>query len=132
MKLNCVINDTNGRAAFTLVEVVIASGIFCMCIFAILGVMSQGLRSANSLRSSGPTAGMVMADYSMTSATNRIEEGSDSGAFGDAYPEYQWLRDVTSWGSNGLFKVDVVVTRKGHIDSTLTSYIYRPNQSPRR
>jgi len=115
---------TQGRSvAFTLIEVVVASGIFFICTFAILGIMSQGLKTAGSLRNTGPTAGMVMADFSLT---NKLEEGTASGAFGDTYPDYQWMREVTEAGSNGLYQVDVVVTRNGKINSTLTSYLYRP------
>lgn len=116
-------------SAFTIVEVVIASGIFCVCIFSILGIMSQGLRTAASLKNSGPTAGMVVAQLAVGT---QLEEGSGTSSFGDSYPDYEYMTNVLQYGSNGFFQVDAAVIHKGHVDSTLTTYLYRPNSKARR
>ena len=73
------------QAAFTLIEVVIAVAIFFMAMFAILGVLSTELHAASILRNNGPTAGMVAGQLSLT---NKLEEGSDSGDFGEIYSGY--------------------------------------------
>ena len=117
-----------GRA-FTLVEVMIATAIFFMAMFAILGVVSQGLRAARSLKNDAPTAGMVLAEFA---TTNMLEDGVETGNFGDFYPGYTWVRGVSFYGSNGLYQVDVAVTHAGSIDSQLTTYLYRPDSKQPR
>ena len=93
--------------AFTLIEVMIATTIFFMSMFAILGVLSAGIHAATVLRATGPTAGMV-AGYFVVS--NKIEEGSLSGNFSDiaGYEHYSWrseAREIT----NDLYTMDFVV-----------------------
>jgi hypothetical protein len=111
------------EVGFTLIEVLIAVAIFFMAMFAILGVLSQSLRAAASLRKNGPTVGMIAAEMSLT---NRLETGADSGDFGEFYPGYQWTRETLPYGSNGLFQIDIVVVRDGNIDSSLSFLLYRP------
>src|SRR5262245_56476351 len=78
------IGSRNARA-FSLLEVMIACGIFFMCVFAILALVSNTLRGARSLRRIDVDAGMVSAQLFKT---NRIIEGVESGDFGNAYPDY--------------------------------------------
>src|SRR5438309_10560341 len=75
------------RRAFTLLEVMIACGIFFIAVFAILALVSNTLRNARSLRHVEADAGMVAAQLSKT---NRLTEGTDSGDFGEAYQDYSW------------------------------------------
>ena len=115
------------QAAFTLIEVMIATGIFFMAMFAILGVMSQGLRAAGSLKKDGPTAGVELANMA---TTNKLVPGIYSGDFGDYYPEYKWTYsvDLDPDLTNKLFKVVLVITRNGSADpdSAVTTFLYRP------
>lgn len=113
----------NPESAFTLVEVMIASGVFFIAMFGILGVMVQGLNGARLLKRDGPTAGMVASDIFAHAATNRVEETSDVGDFGDAYPgfKYAWETVIVT---NGMYRLDVVVTRDGGVYSTLTTFLY--------
>jgi hypothetical protein len=111
-------------AAFTLIEVVMAVAIFFMAMFSILGVLSTELHAATILRNSGPTAGMIAGQLSLT---NKLVEGSDSGDFGEIYPGYRWMSQTTEAATNGLFKVEfAVINPGGKLDSTLTVLLYRP------
>jgi general secretion pathway protein I len=115
-----------GRA-FTLMEVMIAVAIFFMAMFTILGVMSASLHAASILRDNGPTAGMVAAQLSIT---NQMQEGSDSGDFGDIpiYEGYRWISQTTEATTNGLYQVEIAVFDKGgKVDSTLTVLFYKPS-----
>jgi Tfp pilus assembly protein PilV len=112
--------------AFTLLEVMIAVGLFFMAAFAILALVSQNLRAARSLQTSHVTAAMLAADLSLT---NRLEEGMASGDFGELFPTYSWEREITEVHSNGLFNVDFAVIKDGKIDSTMTIYLFRPNSA---
>jgi hypothetical protein len=102
--------------AFSLLEVMIACGIFFMAIFAILAMVSSVLRNARSLRSVDVDAGMVAQHY----MTNKLTEGTESGTFndlypelGNLYPEYSWEAEIKQAETNNLFQVDVLVRRRG-------------------
>lgn len=121
------------RAAFTLIEVVVAVGVFFMAMFAILGVMSQCIRAVSSLQKDSPTAGMVAAQ---AMANDKWEEGSDSGDFGDFYPDYTWETTTNRYegitpGEDGnqppLFELDIIVRHKGQLASALSVLHYSPN-----
>ena len=115
----------NARAsrAFTLVEVLVAVGIFFMAMFAILGVMSQAMKGAAMLHKTSPTAAMAAAELSMT---NKLEDGMQDGDFGDVYPGYKWMASIEQVCSNGMFKVEVAVKNDNNADAVLTTYLYRP------
>jgi hypothetical protein len=113
------------QTAFSLLEVMIASGIFFMCIFAILAMVSGLLRNARSLRRIELDAGMVAAQVCNT---NKLTEGTESGDFGNLYPGYSWETDTYEAETNGLWQVDIVVRRHGipkPVDQ-LSIFLYRP------
>jgi len=113
------------QTAFSLLEVMIASGIFFMCIFAILAMVSGLLRNARSLRRIELDAGMVAAQVGNT---NKLTEGTESGDFGNLYPGYSWETDTYEAETNGLWQVDIVVRRQGlsqPVDQ-LSIFLYRP------
>ena len=113
------------HSAFTLIEVMIAVAIFFMAMFTILGVLSASLHAASILRNNGPTAGMVAAQLS---PTNKLEDGSDSGDFGEIYKGYHWSTQTREAATNGLFLVDFVVYRPdGKPDSMMSALFYRPD-----
>jgi Tfp pilus assembly protein PilV len=116
-------------AAFTLLEVMIAITIFFMAMFAILGVLTSGVRAAALLRNNGPTAGMVIAQMA---ATNILTEGSDVGNFHDIpiYDGYKYVTQCREVASNGLFQVDaVVVDQSGVQVSQVSALLYRPDSN---
>jgi len=129
--------DANPRVqfdgAFTLIEVMLAAGIFFMCIFIILAVVAGGLRNARALQQHRLVdATMVAAELSLT---NRLVEGKDSGDFGDLYPEYRWERDINLAGTNGLFQVDFAIYRRsfgGAPESQMSILLFRPDSPAAR
>ncbi len=116
-------------AAFTLLEVLIAMGIFFMAIFAILDLVAQNVRAARRIQPDSIDASSLAAELMLT---NRLEEGSMSGDFGDLYPGYSWSRDIYLVSTNGLFQVDFKVFRDGAAeDSTMSILLYRPDSNVR-
>src|SRR6266481_10100278 len=91
--------------AFTLLEVMIALGIFFMAMFTILALVSNSLRNARALQETEVDPGMLAAQLSLT---NRITEGEQSGDFGDFYRDYTWDQNNTHI-TNTLWQVDFVV-----------------------
>jgi Tfp pilus assembly protein PilV len=97
-------------AAFSLLEVMIACGIFFMAIFAILALVSNTLRNARGLRKVEVDAGMVAAQIYKT---NKLYEGTESGDFGNVYPDYSWETQTTEAATNGLYQVDIIIRKRG-------------------
>ncbi len=124
--------DSRRRSAFTLVEVMIALGIFFMAMFAILGLVSNSLRNARALQRKtvdcGPLAAQVIFNLS---PTNRVYEGVESGDFGDLFPEYEWTTDTYEVASNGLYQVDMIVQRKrgGVVESKTSILVFAQKSS---
>lgn len=115
--------------AFTLLEVLIAMGIFFMAIFAILDLVTQNLRIARGLRMGEIDFSSIAAELSMT---NRLTEGITTGDFGDLRPGASWTAETQLYSSNGLFQVDIVVDwpENGLVRQRKTSILlYRP-ESP--
>ena len=128
MKLGKRSADT---AAFTLMEVMIAVGIFFMASFAILALVSSTLRNARALRETHPDIGMVAAQLSLT---NRLFEGNDSGDFsdlGNVYAGYNWVAADNEVQSNGLHQVDFVVRqRHSGLENHMSILLFRPESPP--
>ncbi len=120
----------HSQTAFSLLEVMIAGALFFMAIFAILAMVSTVLRNARSLRRAELDAGMVAAQICNT---NKLEESSQSGDFGNLYPGYSWEAETTEAGTNGLFQVDIVVRRQGvqHPVDSMSILLFRPESQSR-
>ena len=116
-------------AGFSLAEVMIACGIFFMAVFAILSLVSNSLRGARRLRRLQVDAGMVAAQLLIK--TNRFSEGSQSGNFGDVYPDYRWDYECFQVETNGLMQFDIVVFRRGVRDpvSQMSILLFSPDSA---
>ena len=88
--------------AFTLLEVMIALAIFFLAIFAILGSVSRSLGAARSLQQKFPDISALVADLTLT---NKLEEGTGGGDFGELYPGYSWTGYTNQIATNGLFQI---------------------------
>jgi len=107
--------------------VMIALAVFFMAMFAILGTITRGLGAARSLQQKFPDIGSPAADLMLT---NRLEEGSVDGDFGDAFPGYTWRRDIQLVKTNGFFQVDFVIrSQKGRQSVVWTNSVllWRPD-----
>ena len=102
----------NGPSGFTLLEVMIASGILFLCLFTILQVLTSSLKNARVLQRSVVDPGLLAAALSLT---NKLEEGPvprNLGGFEKVYPDYRYDGKITEVGTNGLYQVDFVVYRR--------------------
>jgi len=113
----------NSRAAFSLLEVMIAIGIFFMVAFAVLALVSQSLSQARSLQLIRSPLGSLAAQ---TVVTNELAEGIETGDFGDIFPQYSWTREVMEVGTNGLYEVLLTVSRSGHKDAEMSLFVFQP------
>ena len=113
--------------AFTLLEVMLAMGMFCVAMFAILNLVSQNLKIARGLDMGQADIGTVAAQVALT---NRLDEGVTSGDFGEFYPDASWTADVSLYSSNGLYQADISILwpRNGLLKEQKASILlYRPD-----
>ena len=118
------------RRAFTLLEVMIASVIFCAGMIAILGLVSSSLENARRLQRPTVDAGVLAAQLSIT---NQLVEGTYTGNLGDLlgkeYGSYDWTEDIVEERTNKLFNVDIKVkssTGNREVISEVSLLLFRP------
>jgi len=121
------------RRGFSLMEVMIAIGIFFMCVFTILSLVSGSLENARRLQRPLVDAGAVA---SWLSVTNRLVEGTYTvnlgSLLGDAYNGYNCTYDVEEVETNRLFQVGYTVrstTGSHETILSMTNLFFSP-QSP--
>lgn len=112
-----------GGRAFTLIEVLVASAVLVIALAGILVIVSNGIRTARILDRVHVDASSLAAELSLT---NRLEEGVESGDFGDIHPGYGWTREIVEVGTNGLFQVEFTVVGAGGAESHLSLLLFRP------
>lgn len=129
------------RLAFSLIEVMIAIGIFFIALFSILALTAQLLTNARVIQSTiKPHASMVHAWY--TSKTNRITEGSTTVDFsdiaqdlGELYRDYyaEIYAEPNLDLTNGLWNVTYTVFNRKtrQVDSEVSTFYWDPNTQSR-
>ncbi len=122
------------RHAFTLMEVMIAIGVFCVGVFAILDVVASVLHGARLLNKpmvdAGVVASQIMQTNSIVETTGVI--GDLSEFLGDPYKGYAYAYDLNEVESNHLYEADIDVTSDGPgkpVVSKISILLFRP-QSP--
>ena len=112
---------------FSLLEVMIALTIFFLAIVTILGSVSRSLGAARSLQQKFPDISALVADLMLT---NRVEEGTGGGDFGDLFPGYAWTGYTNQIATNGLFQIDFVIRSlrgRQSVEWTNSIYLWRPD-----
>ena len=114
--------------AFTLLEVTLAMAMLFAITFVLLQITSTNLKLAKVLQRTTVDASSLAAELSLT---NRLEEGTDSGDFGDLYPNHNWTREITLVGTNGLFecRFSVFKARDAKPESELVVLLFRPDSA---
>ena len=118
------------RRAFTLLEVMIAIGIFFIGTFAILSLVSSSLANARRLQRPCVDASALLSQLSLT---NKLVEGVYTGNLGDtlgkAYQDYRWTGEIREVSSNKLFQADFIIQNaygSRAIVSRTTTLFFRP------
>jgi hypothetical protein len=133
MKFKLHPTDRSGRRAFSLLEVMIAIGIFFLGSFAILSLVSQSLSNAQRLKHPLVDASAILSQISLT---NQFIEGPYSGSLGDilgkGYAEYNWQGQITEVRSNHLYSADFFIfnVKNNHDPVARTSTLFFRPQSP--
>ena len=121
--------------AFSMLEVMIAIGIFFTSVFVILQLTSQQLRTARSLQTLDVDTGTLP---SLIVMTNALEEGplpmEIKAAFEDTNPGFSCDGMVHEYATNGLFQVDYVIywQTEGRVKQARNSILmWRPTSGRR-
>lgn len=118
------------KKAFSLLEVMIASALFFMAVFAILGLVSSSLNNLRRLQRPLVDASVLASELSLT---NKLTEGTDSGNLADLlgkdYNGYRWTSVIQEVQTNKLFQVDFVVQNANgdrSVVSQISLLLFRP------
>jgi Prokaryotic N-terminal methylation motif len=132
MKTEIKINRRHGRKhrAFSLLEVMIAIGIFFMAVFAILGLVSSSLENARRLQRPIANASPVGGFLLMTNIfVERVYEADLGDFLGNAYKGYLVTYAIQEVNSNHWYQVDFIVQspdRSRAVVSKMTAMFFKP------
>jgi prepilin-type N-terminal cleavage/methylation domain-containing protein len=119
--------------AFTLIEVMIAIGVFCIGVFAILELVATVIHGARLLDKPMVDAGVVAGQIAQTNSIVEISDSGDLSEFlGDQYKGYMYAYTINEAQSNKLFQADIAVTSDAPgkpVISKMSILLFRP-QSP--
>ena len=111
------VGDNAGRFGFTLLEVMVSMAIITIALTAVLGSQSQSVSFATEAKFSTTAALLAQGKMAELEAQNPEELTSDSGDFGEDFPDYSWevtLGDVffsePENVSNHLKQIDLTVS----------------------
>jgi hypothetical protein len=95
--------------AFTLMEVMIAIGVFCIGVFAILALVANVMHGARLLDKPMVDPGAVAGEIAQTNQLIEVRGvyGDLSEFLGDNYKGYTYAYDINEVQSNRLFQVDL-------------------------
>ena len=96
--------------AFTLMEVMIAIAVFCIGVFAILGLVASVMRGARLLDKPMVDAGVVASELQTNSMVEVEGSGDLSEFLGSTYRGYDYAYDIHEEQSNHLYHASIAVT----------------------
>jgi len=109
------------NSGFTLLEVMIAVAIIAIALVAVFGSQSQSLSLANEAKFNTMAALLAQSKIAEMTAEKPEDLVSDSGDFGEDFPDYHWgltVSDVTFGGaeevSDYLKKIDLSLSYGEH------------------
>jgi general secretion pathway protein I len=104
-------------SGFTLLEVMIAIAIIAIALVAVLGSQSQSLSLASEAKFNTTAALLAQSKMAEVEAASPEELISNSGDFGEDFPDYRWELTVSDVGFLGaeevldyLKQIDLVVS----------------------
>jgi general secretion pathway protein I len=111
---------------FTLLEVMIAMSILAITLVVVFQSQSQSISMASSARFETTASLLSQSKIAEIEATNPENVVSDSGDFGDDFPDYSWRVDVTETEIELLKKIEVkVVNERMTSNNSFRLVLYR-------
>jgi len=108
------------NCGFTLLEVMVAIAILSIALVAVYGSQSQSISLASEAKLNTSAALLAQAKIAEIEAENAENLASDSGDFGEDFPNYRWdlaVSDVPSFGEQEALKhlrqIDLTISYVG-------------------
>lgn len=125
------LRQVRAAAAFTLMEVMIAIGVFCIGVFAILGLVANVLHGARLFEKPMVDAGAVAGEIAQSNALVEVQfaSGDLSDFLGTQYKGYTYNYGIAEVQSNKLFEVDLALQSDAPgkpVVSKMSILLYRP------
>ena len=120
----------NKRNGFVLLEVIVASALLAIALFALIEGLSRCVASARSVRN------YTISETLLTNKSYefRVERPTDyldqDGEFSD-YPEFRWSRTLEAVDDEGLWKQTITVSwqeRNQTVNDEVVEYRYLPEK----
>ena len=120
------------QSGFTLLEVMIAIAIIAITLVAVFGSQSQSLSLANEAKFSTTAALLAQNKMAEFEAVNPEDLTSDSGDFGENFPNYSWnltVSDVSFLGADEVLdylkRIDLSIFYGEHSQYQYSLRLYR-------
>ena len=97
------------QRGFSLLELVLAMGIFSMSVLACLELYSISLQSAGDSVEYTQAVYLAQGLMEETMTESSLYASTDSGDFGDTYPKHSWMMEVRETEQDGLMEIDLIV-----------------------
>jgi general secretion pathway protein I len=111
---------------FTLLEVMIAMAILAITLVVVFQSQSQSISMSGRTRFETTASFLAQSKMAEIEAANPENVVSDSGDFGDDFPDYSWRVDVTETEIELLKKIEVkVVNERMTSNNSFRLVLYR-------
>ena len=100
------------KKGFTLLEVMIAMSILAITLVVVFQSQSQSISMVGRARFETTASFLAQSKMAEIEAANPENVVSDSGDFGDDFPDYSWRVDVTETEIELLKKIEVQVVNE--------------------
>jgi prepilin-type N-terminal cleavage/methylation domain-containing protein len=123
------LNREGKNRGFTLLEIIICLGLIALVLVAVFHLQAQNLDLQSEAQFMTTATCLLQDRLSQIQAVETIKEGTNSGDFGEDYPDYTYTQEVTEVpDTETLYKVKVTVILerdKDRKDLWLETYLYR-------
>ena len=114
------------NAGFTLLEVMIAMAILAIALVAAFQSQSQSISMSGQARFLTTASLLAQGKMAELEALKPESVASDSGDFGEDYPDYAWQVEVADTGQESLRKIRLTVRNERLVkNNTYTLVLYR-------
>ena len=114
---------------FTLLEIIICLGLIAVVLVAVFHLQAQNLDLQSEAQFMTTAACLLQERLARIQGLEEIEKGTNSGDFGEDYPDYTYTQEVSEVpDTKTLYKVRVTVILerdKARKDLWLETYLYR-------
>jgi len=123
------LNSKGNHRGFTLLEIIICLGLIALVLVSVFHLQAQNLDLQSEAQFMTTATCLLQERLSRIQSQEEIDEGTNSGDFGEDYPDYTYTQEVTEVpDTETLYKVRVSVfleRENARRDLWLETYLYR-------